>query len=345
MKKLTTLFAILFLSFLSFGQVGSIENIDVEQRTDGSGIVDIYFDLLHSGTANYNISLEASFDGGSTFSPVAPEYLSGDLVEVAPGTGFQIIWDGLASHPDIFTEEAMVKIIANKVEATVTDVEGNVYPYVVIGTQTWMAKNLQTTKYNNGDDITTGLANEAWQNTTSGAYSVFPHTGDSWGNPIEGIDSDGEMINAYGILYNWYAVVDERGVCPTGWRIPTLEDYETLRDFAIGEGYPNEWNSVEGVADALRSTSVAPDPHPRWDAYEWEDYNHLDVYGFNALPSGYRTGNGDYYSLGQHVYWWTTSLFSEDNAWTFRVEYSSGDFSGNPTQQTMGYSVRCIKDE
>ncbi len=78
----------------------------------------------------------------------------------------------------------------------VSDIDGNEYPTVIIGEQEWMAKNLRVTKYNNGDSILTGLSNEEWANATFGAYAVSPH---DW---IDGLDSEAEVIDAYGIFYN-----------------------------------------------------------------------------------------------------------------------------------------------
>lgn len=86
--------------------------------------------------------------------------------------------------------------------STVSDIDGNAYNTVLIGTQCWTKENLKVGKYNDGSNILTGLDNTSWQNTTSGAYAIYDN------------DSANEAI--YGKLYNWYAVNDSRKLCPTG---------------------------------------------------------------------------------------------------------------------------------
>lgn len=346
MKKLTKTFALLIMGIMCYAQTGIIENINVLQRDDGSGIVDVYFDLSHTGDAQYDIGLEASFDGGNNFEDISSEFLSGDVDEISAATGLHIVWDGLASHPNIQTEEAMLKITATLVDSNdmVSDVEGNQYPTVTIGEQKWMAKNLKTTKYNNGDDIITGLNDEDWDNTTSGAYVVFPHDGGSFEDDVVGIDSDQEMADTYGLLYNYYVVIDERGVCPEGWRIPTDDDWGELLDYIMSHGYENEWNSVGGVADALRSTRMEPDAHPRWEDCAWEDYEPLDEFGFNALPSGRRTNNGFFFAIGREVFWWSSTAYSDQYIWTRNLSHCDGNLGRNHQDYNAGVSIRCVKE-
>jgi len=99
----------------------------------------------------------------------------------------------------------------------VTDIDGNVYPYITIGTQTWMTRNLKTAHYRNGDSITNGVKGFDWLNNFTGAYS-FPN-GDSINNA------------SLGKLYNIYAVQDSRNICPVGWHVPSEQEWETLEFF------------------------------------------------------------------------------------------------------------------
>ena len=96
---------------------------------------------------------------------------------------------------------------ANCTYGVMTDQEGNVYKTIVIGTQEWMAENLNTSIYRNGDAILTNLDNAIWQNTTSGAWAYN--------------SNDSSYAFPYGKLYNWYACVDARQLCPVGWHVPT----------------------------------------------------------------------------------------------------------------------------
>lgn len=87
----------------------------------------------------------------------------------------------------------------NNEESTVTDIDGNVYSTVTIGTQVWLGENLKTTTYNDGSDILNSPS-------TAGSYLIY-------GNNPDNKDT-------YGALYNWYAVNTGK-LCPTGWHVPT----------------------------------------------------------------------------------------------------------------------------
>jgi len=105
---------------------------------------------------------------------------------------------------------------------TITDIDGNVYPYVVIGNQTWMASNLRTSHFNNGDPITNGLTGFDWWTNTpaSGLGGTIP----AYTFP----NGDSSTNNAYGKLYNINAVTDSRNACPMGWHVSTFNDWDTL---------------------------------------------------------------------------------------------------------------------
>jgi hypothetical protein len=91
---------------------GPIANIQVSQRYDGSGLVDVYFDL--NGPAdNYNINIEVSFDGGLSYSPIPQEHLSGSLTGISPGNQRHIVWNGLGSHPNLYSTSTKLKIVAH----------------------------------------------------------------------------------------------------------------------------------------------------------------------------------------------------------------------------------------
>lgn len=112
MKKsfLLLVFACFWLAGV-FAQTGAIENLQVAQRTDGSGLVDIHFDLNGTG-ASYILQFEASFDDGANYAPLSPEFLTGQLEQVLPGAGKHIIWAGKASHPETFSTQTRVRVIA-----------------------------------------------------------------------------------------------------------------------------------------------------------------------------------------------------------------------------------------
>lgn len=167
-------------------------------------------------------------------------------------------------------------------EATgAVDADGNVYSTVVIGNQEWFAVNLKTTKYNNGTPIPNVTSNSDWGNLTTGAYAWYEN-------------NEATYKNAYGALYNWYAV-NTGNLCPTGWRVPTDAEWTTLANYVGGE-------SVAG--GKLKSTRTAPDAHPRWES---PNTGATDEYGFSALPGGYRSGSGGFSSIGGNGNWWSST--------------------------------------
>ena len=347
MKSILTTFVIIFCGLFSFAQIGNIENINVEQRDDGTGMVDIHFDLVGIPTSIYNIAIEASFDGGNEYTPLSVDYLSGDLEEIAPSAGLHIVWDGLASHPNVYTEEAKVKIIAvldyEEDEGTVTDIDGNVYQTVIIGDQEWMAENLRTTHYADGSEIHYYESDNEWTNATVGAYTYWLH------GSIDGIDSDDEMLNAYGALYNWYAIDDNRGLCPEGWRVSSDEDWTELSSYLINNySHINQSN----VGNMLKSCRQVGSPlggdcdtndHPRWNSFGGQFGT--DEFGFGALPGGNRLGSdGEYIGLGEFGIFATSTLSGQDFYWIRDFDLFDGSlwrYSGN---FTSGFMVRCVKE-
>ncbi len=219
----------------------------------------------------------------------------------------------------------------------VTDIDGNEYITVIIGDQEWMAENLRVSKYNNGDNIPTGLSDAQWSNTTSGAYSIY--------------DNSSDMLEAYGALYNWYAVDDARGLCPASWSVPSDNDWTQLVNYVVDQGYPNQWDDPNGAGNALKSCYQAGSPeggecdtseHPRWNSHD--THYGFDEFGFSALPGGDRSSSGSFDFVGDNGYLWSATEDSVTNAW-IRVMRSSGGslHRGLYSNKRGGLSVRCVR--
>jgi uncharacterized protein (TIGR02145 family) len=200
--------------------------------------------------------------------------------------------------------------------SSVSDVDGNSYNTVQIGTQCWTQSNLKVSKYRNGDNIPTGLSNTDWQSTTAGAYAIYAN------DPV----NDG----LYGKLYNHYAVMDTRGLCPTGWHVPTDGEWTTLETFLGG-------SSVAG--GALKSTATQPTP----GGWLSPNTGATNSSGFSAGPGGLRYFNGFLNSVGNDGFWWSSSL-SGTNAWYRYLNYYTGNINRDTTNHTSGFSVRCLRD-
>ena len=127
---------------------------------------------------------------------------------------------------------------------TVTDNDGNVYNTIMLYGKEWMVENLRVSTYSNGEEIEMYDDSESWKNLTEGAYAIFPH------DDVEGINSDEQMLNAYGALYNWHAVNDDRGLCPDGWEIPSGELWQELTD----DIDPATWGNRNVLGTKLKSS-------------------------------------------------------------------------------------------
>ncbi len=199
--------------------------------------------------------------------------------------------------------------------SSISDADGNKYKTVQIGTQCWTQSNLKVSKYRNGDNIPTGLSNTIWANTTSGAYAIY--------------NNDPGNEGLYGKLYNQYAVMDTRGLCPTGWHVPTDGEWTILETFLGG-------SSVAG--GALKSTATQPTPGG-WNSPNGGASNSS---GFTALPGGSRVRTGDFGGLDEYGFWWPS--FDGSNAWYLLLNFDNGGIYRIPNYRTYGCSVRCLKD-
>jgi uncharacterized protein (TIGR02145 family) len=194
---------------------------------------------------------------------------------------------------------------------SMSDIDGNDYKTVVIGTQVWMAENMKTTKYNDGTAIPLVANNHSWYNLTSEGYCWHD-------NPI--------FVNDYGAYYNWY-VVNTQKLCPIGWHVPSDSEWSILTTYLGGE-------SISG--GKLKEIGLT----------HWTSDNIADnSYGFTALPGGFRNGlYGSFVWTRTYGYWWSASEFDNTNAY-FRSMFS-GDIAviKNNWSKKFGFSVRCIKD-
>ncbi len=310
----------------------------------------------------YNLQLEAHPEEAGIVTG-AGQYQEGDAVlitaTVNPGWEF-VNWTGdIAYVNNPALADAIVTMPAQDISLTanfqeedsdiiygdgVTDVNGNYYVTVIIGTQEWMAENLRVTRYPNGINIPTGLSASEWEGTTEPAYAIYPHTS------IDGLNSDEDVLQAYGALYNWYAVDDETGLCPEGWSVPSDDDWTALVNYVVSEGFPNS-NITNGAGNALKSCRQVDHPdgghcdtseHPRWDSHG--THSGFYEFGCSALPGGGRYSHGVYYNIGSNGYWWSSSEDSSTNAWHRYMGRSFGGVNRHLVNKHYGYSVRCFRD-
>ena len=191
--------------------------------------------------------------------------------------------------------------------------DGYSYPTVKIGTQCWMTKNLEETKYANGDAIPN--VTSGWASLTTGMWCYYSNAS---GNGT-----------TYGLLYNWYAVKDGRGLCPQGWYVPSLTEWTILGDLD-GQG-----GTVEGCALKVTGSTY------------WGSSNTCatDSTGFSALPGGYLSGSV-FVNMGSNAYFWASSTSTLTTGNYIELFSNSGYMAlgGYNAARTYGMSVRCVRD-
>lgn len=222
------------------------------------------------------------------------------------------------------------------------DQDGNIYTTIRVGDLEWMAENLRTTKFSDGTPIQADLEHGEWRANRNGAMAIFPHT------LVNGVETSLHVLESYGALYNWYAVNNSRGLCPTGWRVPTDGDWTTMTSHLIsmqGGVIPENIGNHLKSCRQMRSTlgdSCDTHEHPRW--FPDPDHFGTDAFGFGGLPGGYRFAYGDFYNLGSLVGFWSATADSRSNAWVRFLRSNSGQLNRLSYDKASGFSVRCVRD-
>jgi len=204
----------------------------------------------------------------------------------------------------------------NNTTATVTDIEGNVYKTIVIGKQIWMAENLKTTRYSNGDFIGT---------THPDTLNYMGENNPKYQWVYAGNDSN---IATYGRLYTWYAVTDSRNVCPMNWHVPSEVEFATLIKF-LG-------------TDSLAHGKLKETGTKHWDK---PNIGATNESGFTGIPGGNHHPKGSFLYMGVCGHWWSSTEYEKNFAWRLRLRYDT-DIENflDYAPKLMGWSVRCVKD-
>jgi|WetSurMetagenome_2_1015567.scaffolds.fasta_scaffold22898_3 uncharacterized protein (TIGR02145 family) len=202
-------------------------------------------------------------------------------------------------------------------DVPISDCDGNTYKTVKIGNQIWMAENLRTTRYSNGDAIPQVASDTNWAKLTDGAYCWY----------------NNDVVNKinFGALYNWFSVQDSRNIAPTGWHIPTDAEWTILETYLGG---------VSVAGGKMKSPAIWQSPNTGSD----------NSSGFSAFPGGYRNGvYGTYEQINIQTYWWSATeydliVLDVKSAWFRVVGYDYTAINRTTINERSGFSLRCIKD-
>ncbi len=202
--------------------------------------------------------------------------------------------------------------------AGVTDIDGNNYPTVINGNQEWMAANLSVTHYANGDPIIEISDDVQWSSSTTPAWCYL----------------NNNMANnvVFGKLYNGYAMEDSRNVCPTGWHVPSNDEWAILMTTLGGS---------EVAASAMRTTGTISEGTGLWP---FDNVISNNVSGFSAQPAGFRNLDGTFATQIYGTVWWSNTLTANDTYYTRGVYSFSNSVFNQDFTRPQGFSLRCLRD-
>jgi uncharacterized protein (TIGR02145 family) len=278
------------------------------QSIKSTGVLGLTATLIPGTLANGNGSVTYVISGTPTSTGTA--YFAIDLGGKSCTVSINVEEGTQASVINFTSIGAPVGSFQNNV----SDVDGNTYKTVKIGTQVWMAENLKTTKFSDGTRITNVVDNTQWENNTTGAWSYY--------------ENNAANNAKYGKLYNWYAVSQttngNKNICPKGWHVASDFDWVVLSDY-LGDNFcgkmkeigTTSWNSPNSDAT---NTSL-----------------------FTGIPGGYRDSNGDYGRFGDCGGLWSSSEYSSNKAGYLYLS-SYGNMGSYDSDRRAGLSVRCLRD-
>jgi len=315
-NKIISLLITLVVSVICSGivsaQTPTVTNVTFSQRTDGSHIVDVYYDVNNSGGGAMSVAMEVSDDNGVTWNFPCVQ-ITGDVgAGITSGIGKQIVWNFGAEHPNKFEDQMRVKITAASAGAgvpcpgipTVT-YEGKTYNTVQIGTQCWLKENLDVGIMLPGNQ---GSAN----NSVIEKYCYL-------NNP--------NYCTSHGGLYQYYEAVQYstapgvQGICPTGWHVPTIAEFQTLTAAVNNNG--NELKREDQGSGAGQGTNTS---------------------GFSALLAGIKIVNGNFADMGVWGRFWTSSWSTSMLSFDVRLPATANNIYYYNTSNGLGLSIRCVKD-
>jgi len=208
---------------------------------------------------------------------------------------------------------------------TVTDIDGNIYQTVKIGSQWWMASNLKVTRYRNGDEIPKVSGSTAWAALATGAYCDY-------GN-------DANNVAVYGRFYNWFAVNDSRSIAPEGWHVASDDEWKQMEIYlgmsqAAADSFP-AWRG-DDQGGRLKEIGTTHWTNPNTGA--------TNETGLTGLPGGSRGNDGFFAYMRQYAHYWCSTESNVANAWSRSLGYDQSAIGRYMYYKQGGFSVLCVKD-
>jgi len=265
-----------------------------------------------------------------------PKHFHSTLTGLKPGTTYYVRAYATKSSGTTygnevsFTSPASIESIIffnpNLTYGSVEDIDGNIYKTIQIGTQTWMAENLKTNRYNDGSQIPNVTGDADWVPLKTGAYRWYNNDAATY-------------KNTYGALYNWYTVKTGK-LCPTGWHVPSDDEWKQL-EMALGMTQAQADGCGEFPGISGRGTNQGTQMKATIGWYDWEGKygDGTNTSGFSALPGGETDWSGKFEIEGYCGSWWSST-----NAIDRVLDFSDPGVISGVQNAHCGISIRCLKD-
>lgn len=284
----------------------------------------------------WNTTPNPTIDGNITTDlfGLSPGFFPSFITGLNANTTYYVRAYGSNSNGTAYGQEVKFVTLNNNTgqTGTVIDVEGNSYQTIGIGCQVWMAENLKTTKYTDGTSISEVADNGAWSTLTTPAYCVYNN------------NLNNKAI--YGLIYNWHALDaaanGKRNVCPTGWHVPSDEEWTTLISY-LGEIVSGSWSMTTSATGAgIAGTKLKEKGTTHWISPN----SGTNETGFGALPGGYRFSDGFFTKIGNIGMWWSSTKlnYGDMDAYSNEIYNDNTILAKGTWSRSSGASVRCVKD-
>lgn len=339
------------LTFTTLGQVPTVttlatSSITVTEATMNGSVNANYLSTVV--TFEYGTSTSYGSTATATQSPITGSTItnvSASITGLTLGTTYHYRVKAVNSLGTSYGNDTPFTTTTSS--TTVTDVDGNIYNIVTIGSQVWMKENLKTTKYSDGTAIPLVNTNATWGALTnlSKAYC--------WAN-----DNPANK-DIFGALYTWAAAMNGaassttnpstvQGVCPTGWHLPSDDEWTQMYNFLITNGYNYDGTTFTNkIAKSFGATTGWQSTSATGSAGSTDYPTKRNASGFSALPGGQRYNTGTFDFVGTIFgFWWSATEFDSTQAW-YRYLYYSDTGAGRLYTNEIkkgGYSVRCLKN-
>ncbi len=244
------------------------------------------------------------------------EYNS-NLSGLNPNTAYYVRAFAMNSSGIAYGNQVSFTTLSSSQTGNPTDIDGNNYNTITIGSQVWMVENLKSTHYNDGSKIPLNTDNYSWYTLTTPAYC--------WYN-----NDSIQYKSTYGALYNWYSIDNAsnggKNVCPTGWHVPLDTEWASLIAYLGGENNAGSKLKEEGTAHWLLPNDATNES------------------GFTALPGGRRENLGAFSLLGMNGDWWSATENNATTSWYLDLYYGGNRAGISTNYKLNGCSIRCLRD-